>query len=350
MAFTRSLSQVSSQASPPRGFVPAAYVGLLYAHLRDCGIDGAQLLGAPQPAAGALDRTSVATWKQWLERAAQHLDDPLLGLKLGRRITPAHLGVMGYVLLSAPNLGGSLDRLQRYQRLLYDVNPLQLRQEAGSLVLEWGTENGRPGPLVDETAIVALVQFAREITSRHIELREVSFVNPAPARLRPYREYFGCAVHFNAASTRIALPSAALALPLRKPDAVLLGVLEAQAMTLLAALPDGDDWVQRTRYAIARLARTGEPSLSRVAAELQTTPRTLHRRLEASALNFHALREDTRRCLAEDYLRDTRLQLGEVAQLLGYAEQSAFNRAFRRWTGSTPRVFRMRARRTGPIS
>ena len=75
-------------------------------------------------------------------------------------------------------------------------------------------------------------------------------------------------------------------------------------------------------------------------AALHTTPRTLHRRLERQDCNFRSLRERTRQRLAEDYLRDPRLRLAEIAQLLGFSEQSAFSRSFRRWTGQSPNVWR----------
>lgn len=337
-------SSPSAATATIRGFVPGSYVRLLYDYLQAEGVDSLALLGASAAehtrAASEQGRCPVRIWKQLLEHAASQLGDPLLGVHLGSRITPAHFGVMGYVLLSCANLGAALQRMRAYQRLLYDVNPLRTRIDDGSLVLEWGTENGRPGALVDETAITALVQFARDITARRIEVRQVCFVNPAPAQVQPYVDYYGCAVRFGEPLSSVRLPLTALALPLRKPDAALLAVLERQAQALLAELPDADDFEQAVRSCIARLLREGEPMLPRVAAELHTSPRSLHRRLEKAGLNFHRLREDTRRRLAEDYLRDARLQLVEIAQLLGYSEQSTFNRAFRRWTGTTPRAYR----------
>jgi len=69
---------------------------------------------------------------------------------------------------------------------------------------------------------------------------------------------------------------------------------------------------------------------------------TPHRRLAGLGLNFRTLREDTRRRLAADYPSDSRLTLAEVAWLLGYSEHSASTRAFRRWTGESPRQWRGR--------
>jgi len=325
-----------------RGMVPSTYVRLLYEYLERQGLDPRRLLREPPPQAADRGggRYPVARWRALLERAAAALDDPLLGLKLGRSITPAHLGVIGYVLLACGNLGAALQRLEQYQRLVYDVNPMRTQAEGTAVVLEWGVEQGRPGSLADETAIAALVQMARDLSGRRFAPDEVGFVNPAPASLKPYRDWFGCPVRFGQPRTTLRFPARYLGLPLRQPDAALLALLQRQADALLAELPGSDDLEQSVRRCIVRLSREGQVALERVAAELHTTPRTLHRRLEERGRNFRGLREDTRRRLAEDYLRDPRLRLVEIAQLLGFSEQSAFSRSFRRWTGETPKRWR----------
>jgi len=73
---------------------------------------------------------------------------------------------------------------------------------------------------------------------------------------------------------------------------------------------------------------------------MRMTPRVLYRRLAAQGLNFRELRESALQQLAEQHLRDGRLSLADVALLLGYSEQSAFTRAFKRWTGHTPTQWR----------
>ena len=168
-----------------QGVVPSTYVRLLYEYLERRGLDARKLLKEPPPAAvdRGLGRYPVARWRRLLERASAHLDDPLLGLHLGRSITPAHFGVIGYVLLACGNLGAALQRLQQYQRLVYDVNPMRYRLEPSSVVLEWGVEHGRPGALADETAIAALVQMARDLTGKGFPPDEVCFVNAAQASL-----------------------------------------------------------------------------------------------------------------------------------------------------------------------
>ncbi|VVO13211.1 hypothetical protein PS723_03592 [Pseudomonas fluorescens] len=332
--------------SPPRGVVPSTYVRLLYEYLETRGVVAGALLGvaAPQTADRSSQRYPVAAWRDLLQRAAEHLNDPLLGLHLGQTITPAHFGIMGYVLLACPNLGAALARALQYQRLLYDVNPMRSTLEGSDLLLEWGVDKGRPGPLVDECAITALLQLTRNVTGRHIVAREIRFPNPPPADIQPYRDWFGCPVLFDQPQTSIRFPQALLTLPMRQPDTVLLNILERQANDLLALLPPSGDFEHAVRRCIVRLVREGQPELDRVASELHVSARTLHRRLAVDGINFRELRESIRQRLAEDYLAEPSLQLTEIAQLLGYSEQSAFTRAFRRWSGQAPYAYRLRLR------
>lgn len=327
-----------------RGVVPSTYVGLLFEYLQARGVDAPALLGEAAPDAGdrGLGRYPVKRWQQLLQTASAHLNDPVLGLHLGQTITPAHWGVMGYVFMACANLTAALNRMEQYQRLLYDVNPLRYRVAGDGVELHWGVEQGRPGALVDECAIAALVQMVRHITGKPLTLRQVSFVNAAPADPQPYVQFFGCPVRFDQAETVVQFPAAMLATTLSKPDLALVRVLERQADALLAELPGMDDVEQAVRRCIAYVARDGEASLQRVAEELHTSSRTLRRRLEARGRPFRALRDDTLRRMAESHLSDPRLTLPEIALLLGYSEQSAFTRACTRWTGESPGVLRRR--------
>jgi AraC-like DNA-binding protein len=325
-------------ATPLQGMVPATYVRLLFDYLHAHGVDARALLGQelPPDTASDLGRYPVAEWQVLLARSAAHLQDALLGLRLGQTITPAHLGVMGYVLLSCPHLGAALHRLQEYQRLLYDVNPMRSGVQGADLILEWGVEAGYPGALVDECAIATLVQFARNISNRQDVVSEICFVNPAPANIQPYLDWFGCPVRFAQPTTTVRIPLAHLQWPLRQPDPALLHVLERQAHGLLQALPAANALEQAVRHCIARLLPEGGVELETVAAALHLSTRTLHRRLQDQGINFRSLREQVRYRLAQQYLADARLQLTEVALLLGYSEQSALTRAYKRWSGQSP--------------
>lgn len=335
--------QAMSQELPLRGAVPNSYVLLLYDYLGEQGLDATALLGEAPPASHAESPTRfpVTRWKALLETAAARLDDPLLGLHLGQRVTPAHFGLMGYVLLACENLATAMQRLREFERLFYDVSPLRVHAEPEQLVLEWGTENGRPGPLVDEAAITALVTLARDMTAAPTMAPvSIDFVNPAPAERAGHETILGCPVAFDCSSTRVRIPMRWLAMPLRHPDPQLLALLRAQAAEQLRRLPPRGDLGAAIRELIPILLQEAAADAESVAARLHMSPRSLHRRLGAEGYSFRALRDECLYQLACDYLSDRRLQLGEIAQLLGYSEQSAFTRAFRRWSGCTPRRYR----------
>lgn len=334
------MNAVANSSMP--GVVSTTYVRLLYEYLQAQGIDPVQCLGAAAPDAADLGigRYPMLRWRELLEKAAQALNDPLLGLHLGQTITPAHLGSVGYALLACNNLADAFGRLQKYMRLIYDAEPMQACVTEQGVELEWGTGFGRPGELVDTAAITALVQFARDMTGGAGGPSFVSFINPAPENIEPYLAYFGCPVAFAQPSTVLRFPVEYLGLPLRQPDPALRKILEQQAEQLLAQLPSADDFQQALQRAILNLLDSGEPSLASVAKRLHMSSRTLQRRLADRELKFQAVLDECRQRQAEAHLADPRLQISEVALLLGYAEQSAFNHAFKRWTGLTPRGYR----------
>jgi AraC-like DNA-binding protein len=288
-------------------------------------------------------RLPAEDYCQMLIRSAERLHDPLLGLHLGQTIQPTHLGALGYVLLACENLGAALMRIQRYHRLIHDINPIEPQLIGDALELRWGVTRGKPGALFDESGITGIVQFGRDLCGQdkhQLPLRAVDFVNPAPPDVRPYTAYFGCPVRFDQPTTRLVIPLGSLAAPLRRPDPTLLKLMEAHVDAAMAQLPEAGDLAEMSRRVIAHMAPHGMPELDQVAQALQLTPRIYYRRLAEQDLNFRALREAALRQVAELHLRDARLTLSEVGALLGYSEQSAFSRAFRRWTGISPLQWR----------
>ena len=330
------------------GHIGVAYLRSLDRVLAEAGLCLEDLPGGPalrRAAEGAVV-VPVTAWREVLRAAAARLGRPALGLDLGRAFRMASLGPLGYVLQSSATLAAALVRLQHYERLVNDINRLDWRIEGDEAVLEWGAERGRPGALVDEAAIATLVEATRQILGRpDLALSAVDFVNPVPDDLGAYEAFFGCPLRFGQARTRVRFPAAILAAPLAQSDADLVELLASQVETLLARLPVEADVVQRVRRALARQLPEAGAGLESVAAALGLSPRTLNRRLEAAGSSFRALREDTRYRLAQDYLGDPRLTLVDIAGLLGFSEQSAFTRAFRRWAGVGPLAWRRQTRK-----
>jgi AraC-like DNA-binding protein len=324
------------------GMVPVTLVNLLAGYLQQRQVPLSKIMGKAykQSPMGTLDRFPAEAFCQMLMRAAQHLDDPLLGLHLGQTLSTLHLGALGYVFQSCENVGQVLIRAERYHRLVHDINPIEHRLTGDNIEVCWGTTRGKPGALFDETGITAIIKLARDLCGQTLPLTRVDFVNPAPRQVQPYRAFFGCPVHFGQAVSRLVIPLSYMALPLAQPDPMLLKLMEDQVNDAVSRLPDEGDLADVTCRVVANLAKDGMPELEQVAYEMRMTPRVLYRRLAAQGLNFRELRESALQQLAEQHLRDGRLSLADVALLLGYSEQSAFTRAFKRWTGHTPTQWR----------
>ena len=152
----------------------------------------------------------------------------------------------------------------------------------------------------------------------------------------------------NSRTVVLHLDRAAWEAPVVSAHSGVLGVLIEHADLLLTKLPRGPDLVERTRRAIGGRLRGGDPSLESVAHELGMSERSLQRHLRDLGYTFNALADEVRQATARLYLQQPDMALAEIAYLLGFAEQSTFNRAFKRWTGSTPKQARTRALHAGP--
>lgn len=325
-----------------QGMVPLSFLRVLAHYLQAHGVAPRDLIPQRFELDGTqhLGRMPAQDYCLLLIQAAERLNDPLLGLHLGQAMQPAQLGALGYVLLASENLGAALMRIQRYHRLVHDINPIEHAVVDGQLELRWGIAHGKPGALFDEAGITSIVQFGRDLCGQSLSLTAVDFVNPAPIDARPYTRYFGCPVRFAQPVTRLVIPLETLAAPLRQPDPTLLKLMEEQVDAALAQLPQTGDLGDMTQRVVAHLAPQGMPELEQVAHELRLSPRVFYRRLAEQGLNFRDLREAALQQLADLHLRDERLTLAEVSTLLGYSEQSAFTRAFKRWKGVSPLQWR----------
>ncbi len=335
------------QISHKRRCIPDSFALILYEYLDAQGVVAEQVLGHPRPSptVNALDAMPIQTWATLLQRAADELDNPQLGLHLGQTATARHIGMLGYLVMASHTLGEALVHIHRYQRLIYDVTPMVVRQQQTFVDLVWDADHGRPGPLVDETAITTLLQLSRNLTGGAMKPLEVHFINPRPDNVQPYLDYFGCPVTFERPETVVRIDRASLQTPLNTADPAMLTLMRQQADALLFALPAVQPIVDQVRRLIARVLHEQEPDIEGIAQAVEMSPRTLQRRLREANTCLRDEIAAVRREIAERYLRETSLSILDIAMLLGYSEHSAFTRGFLRWTGQNPQRYRQIHRR-----
>jgi AraC-like DNA-binding protein len=176
--------------------------------------------------------------------------------------------------------------------------------------------------------------------------KEVHFVHPLePDRSKArIEELLGCAVRFNQNRGQVILDRKSMLLPIGTADDRLLKILIQHCKQVLKSHePQQSSLVADIRQTIANLLPSGRAKADTVATELGLTRRTMHRRLAEQGISYRELHDTLCRDLAERYIAEETLNFQQVAFLLGYADQSAFSVAFKRWTGLSPKEARERS-------
>jgi AraC-like DNA-binding protein len=257
--------------------------------------------------------------------------DPDFGLHLGEFL--AELGdqhAVGQLLVHCPTVGEALRTLCRVHSVLID--PVTPMVDGDRLVL-------RPSlgePDLTEAVFANLAGTLRRLGGRRLAARAVSFTHRRPARTDEHLRVFGVTPRFGRPRDEIGFGRAAMARPLRAPNPRLRALLEDYVVDLQRRLRDEHRTSREVLDALGRLLPDGRPTLADVARELATSPRAMQARLRREGIGFQALLDQVRRDAAEVALRDPDRDLADIALMLGFADQSAFQRAFKRWTGRTP--------------
>jgi AraC-like DNA-binding protein len=244
--------------------------------------------------------------------------------------------VVDYVASTSPTLREALQQIGRYYRLITRNGDLRLGAE-GALTRVELLLNLPPAAIPSPIIEYSMASVARRVfafTGKHA--REVRLPHAPLGPRDEYTRLLSVPVRFEAAHPAVLVDDDALDSPCVGHDPNLYRVVRSHADLLLARAPSDLSIRGRTRAAVAGLVAQGEPDIGRVARALATSDRSLQRRLQEEGTSFREVVDDTRQELAMGYLGDRQLSVSEVAYLLGYAESSAFVRAFKRWTGKTP--------------
>jgi len=266
-----------------------------------------------------------------------------VGLRLAAQTPIGAMGLLDYLIVTSDTVGRGFQQLARYLRLLTGAPfLLELREDQDPILAMYHVDSSNATFGV-EYSVALTVLHIREETGNRARFECVSFTHQ-PDDVSEIERVLDCPVKAGASWSGVALPRESWQMPLPRKDPIVHRVLEGHAESINPYALAMDGLALDVRRVIASRMANGEIDISIVARHLGTSTRTLQRRLAAAGLSYQELLDETRREAAETCMTNSALSVGEIAYLLGYSEPAAFHRAFRRWTGTTPHIFRARRR------
>lgn len=288
----------------------------------------------------------------WVE-GERRTGDPDLGLHMAEAFNPGALDILGYVILSCRTARDALDRLSRFAAIVNNGLKVHIvderdvtdcRFEIHKTLDNYLARN--PRHAIEAMALGVTTTLVR-LTSGAIAPVAVGFTHPAPARTSEHERVFGPVVRFGARENHLAFRTADLTTPIPSANPGLLEVFERHATAILGAVDQYGPVGRRVVHVLANRIKGAAPTIDGVAAELAMSTRSIQRALRDEGTSYQLLLDGVRRELAIRHLMTPGTSATEVAFLTGFSEPSAFARAFRRWTGSTPGAYCFDAARSG---
>jgi AraC-like DNA-binding protein len=209
-----------------------------------------------------------------------------------------------------------------------------------------GSADDDPDHFRAETLLVVAHRFSGWLIRRRIPLRRVELAYSAPSHALEYDLLFGAPCVFDAATTALVFDGALLGQPVLQDEAGIAAFLRRAPQDVLSRIDYGSTTAARVRRLMAQSFPGTPPAEAEIADRLSVSPQTLRRRLAAEGSSFQHIRDQMRRDHAIAALAEGRTPIERISEQLGFSEPSAFHRAFKRWTGATPRAYQPG---TGPI-
>lgn len=286
-------------------------------------------------------RIGLSEYCRAFEIAARKTTRSNFGLEFGASFRPQQLGLLGYLAISASTLGHALRKFAAYLPVHQQATHVGISTvEDGNAAVEYVILDSsiKERQQDAELSIGMLFSLLRHVLGPHWSPIGVHLMHDRPVGRTRYEELLGVRPQFAQSSNRILMRRSELDCPMPRRDEQLMRLLEQELKKQLPVSAGSADVLARARHEIALALDSGDVELTAVARQCGLEPWTLKRRLKEQHMTFQDLVAATRYELAlEQFARGA--PITDVAIALGYSEVSAFSRAFRQWTGQSPRKF-----------
>ena len=348
MRHVRNVSLATAQA-PEVGHENAVSVRVvrsLVLAVEALGAQRGRLLEAAGIAPEALDeqelRLPSAVWYRAVEAALDEMHDPAFGLHWAEKLTESTFSPLSNLVPHAANLGEAMSTLVEFGWLLSDDISFRVDEDSAQVCVQIAKlpgESQRVQRFAAEMIVVGLLRLMRTFKA-DAQLNAVSFDYAAPTYAEEYTRILGPNLAFDQPASKFCFDRLLLTAASPYRDAELHNALRSHTEQHLMQLRHRTSYTTRVRELLIQHNGPRHISMLDVARVLGLAERTLRRRLAEEGTSYDAVASAALTSIATSYLLDRRRTIQETAHELGFTDRASFHRAFKRWTGTTPALFR----------
>ncbi len=279
---------------------------------------------------------------QFLETMSEQMNDPYLGLHISLGNGPESIGTLGFLFMCASNLQHALATLQRHTENVQEATQTQLEDHDDRCFLSYRILDDSIYPRRQDTeySVGSMHQLIQIYTNNTYRPLEIHLEHDRPNDLRIAENFFKCPVYYLQEMNGIVFEKRILSYESNVFDQALFPILEDHLNIVAPSHPKAASFAARVRDIVRGEHLERRVTLKTVAHRLGISTATLQRRLQEEKTSFRDILNDRQFALAKRYFNDSDLSIGQVASKVGYSDHAAFTRAFKRWSGVSPKHYK----------
>lgn len=286
-------------------------------------------------------RIPIETYLRIQDEAAVFVNDSCFGLHVGEFAEAGSWSILGYMMMNCRDVGEAFEKSARYSRIIGNLIEVRIERKRNQSKLVFFTSPQAPemSRHCFDTSFSTTICMMRNFTGVDLQPLEVTFTYAEPESRSEYDRIFRCPILFGQKENSFTIDTSVFNTPILMANPRLLEHFEKYAQEVLTEIDQRNEYTRiATKIIIAHLDDEAL-SIERVAKEMSISVRTLQKRLEEEGVIFSDLLREIRHRLARKYLRED-YSVEQITYLLGFSEPSAFRKAFKKWSGVTPREYR----------
>jgi AraC-like DNA-binding protein len=297
------------------------------------------------------NRIPLTNYLALLKVGIELCNEPALSLLFGEAVKLQDISLVGLIGVAFDNVESVRRQANRYAPLTLDADDggaadaIEFVRENGDVWLKFTAAVYVDNPLLTESGFARNVCGARALAASMPNFANLKFPNAIrfthaePSYRAEYDRIFGVPLFFGSHMNALLMDEALLNMKLPRTNPYLSEIMSARAEELLKSLESSKTTRGRVENLLIPILHTGEASIDTIAVKLGLSRQTLFRKLKAEGVTFEKVLDELRHKLALHYLNGKKVSVNETAYLVGFSEPAAFSRAFKRWTGSSPRMY-----------